>query len=157
MLILNKMYSYFIMKVLNKTKKQTKINMKKSRKNNKRKNRKSRKGGKGCGCENKSLAEILKMNGGNNLADTKYYYGVNNQENYKLPESSSMHGGKKKRKSLKKMKGGNLLGRAYDNFFLNFPDTKGVNHAGAIANGDTIKSSAPYEHLKVETNQNPIA
>ena len=157
MLILNKMYRYFIMKVLNKTKKQTKINMKKSRKNNKRKNRKSRKGGKGCGCENKSLAEILKMNGGNNLADTKYYYGVNNQENYKLPESSSMHGGKKKRKSLKKMKGGNLLGRAYDNFFLNFPDTKGVNHAGAIANGDTIKSSAPYEHLKVETNQNPIA
>ena len=151
------MYRYFIMKVLNKTKKQTKINMKKSRKNNKRKNRKSRKGGKGCGCENKSLAEILKMNGGNNLADTKYYYGVNNQENYKLPESSSMHGGKKKRKSLKKMKGGNLLGRAYDNFFLNFPDTKGVNHAGAIANGDTIKSSAPYEHLKVETNQNPIA
>ena len=145
------------MRVLNKTKKQSKINMKKSRKNNKRKNRKTRKGGKGCGCENKSLAEILKMNGGNNLADTKYYYGVNNQENYKLPESSSMHGGKKKRKSLKKMKGGNLLGRAYDNFFLNFPDTKGVNHAGAIANGDNIKSSAPYEHLKIETNQNPIA
>lgn len=145
------------MKVLNKTKKQSKINMKKSRKNNKRKNRKTRKGGKGCGCENKSLAEILKMNGGNNLADTKYYYGVNNQEDYKLPESSSMHGGKKKRKSLKKMKGGNLLGRAYDNFFLNFPDTKGVNHAGAIANGDNIKSSAPYEHLKIETNQNPIA
>ena len=49
------------MKVLNKTKKQSKINMKKSRKNNKRKNRKTRKGGKGCGCENKSLAEILKM------------------------------------------------------------------------------------------------
>ena len=151
------MYSYFIMKVLNKTKKQSKINMKKSRKNNKRKNRKSRKGGKGCGCDNKSLAEILKMTGGNNLADTKYYYGVNNQEDYKLPESSSMRGGKKKRKSFKKMKGGNLLGRAYDNFFLNFPDTKGVNHAGAIANGDTIKSSAPYDHVKIETNQNPIA
>ena len=130
---------------------------KKKKKTQKRKSKRSKKGGEGCGCDgSKELMKLLKMKGGNNLGDTKYYYGLNNQETYELPKSSSIHGGKKKRKSIK-MKGGNIMLRSYDNFFLNFPDTKGVNQASDIMGGKTIESSAPYTHEKVEINQNRIA
>jgi|UniRef100_A0A6C0IME3 hypothetical protein len=120
-------------------------------------------GNKNCGCDNKSVTDILKMNGGGcgcrnklvkhmnggNLADTKYYYGVNSQEDYNLPESSSMQGGKRK---TRKMKGGNLLGRTYDNFFLNVPESKGMLQAGNIVDGKTMVSSAPYDHPAIEAS-----
>ena len=126
-------------------KKQSRRRLKKTRKN----------GGGDCGCEKTLYEKIFK--GGNNLGDTKYYYGVNDQNGYNLPESSSLKGGKKKNRKTRKMKGGMGMPRSYDNYFLNMPDMKGMQQTMDVVNGKTILSSAPYEQPLVENQQNPIA
>lgn len=130
-----------------------KHNKKQSRRKLKRTRRK--RGGGDCGCDKTLYQRVFE--GGNNLGDTKYYYGLNDQKGYSLPESSSLKGGKKKYRKTRKMNGGMGLPRSYDNYFLNMPDMKGMQQTMNIVNGNTTLSSAPYEQPLVENQQNPIA